>query len=99
MLLGNLITHISGGSYGAASGSGKSGTIEMYAGSSYNETISGETLSSLSEKSDTFFAADIENHHRQDFGVRELLCNWRTKHQEFFHSRLRKLRVAVILDL
>lgn len=35
-------------------GSNKSGTIEMYAPSSYNETMTGETLSSVSEKSETY---------------------------------------------
>lgn len=34
--------------------SNKSGTIEMYAPSSYNETMTGETLSSVSEKSETY---------------------------------------------
>lgn len=34
--------------------SNKSGTIEMYAPSSYNETVTGETLSSVSEKSETY---------------------------------------------
>lgn len=32
----------------------KSATIEMYAPSSYNDTVTGETLSSVSEKSDTY---------------------------------------------
>ena len=41
----------------------------MYVGSSYNQTISGDTLSSLSEKSDTYFTSDLENCHRQDFVV------------------------------
>ncbi|XP_024084429.1 nephrin [Cimex lectularius] len=35
-------------------GSNKSATIEMYAPSSYNETVTGETLSSVSEKSETY---------------------------------------------
>ncbi|XP_072155743.1 nephrin [Bemisia tabaci] len=35
-------------------GSNKSATIEMYAPSSYNETITGETLSSVSEKSESY---------------------------------------------
>lgn len=34
--------------------SNKSGTIEMYAPSSFNETMTGETLSSVSEKSETY---------------------------------------------
>ncbi|XP_065562901.1 nephrin-like isoform X2 [Artemia franciscana] len=34
--------------------SSKSGTIEMYAPSSYNGTVTGETLSSISEKSETY---------------------------------------------
>jgi len=52
---------------GSSQGSSKSATIEMYVGSSYNQTISGDTLSSLSEKSDTYFTSDLENCHRQDF--------------------------------
>ncbi|CAG7717321.1 unnamed protein product, partial [Allacma fusca] len=35
-------------------GSSKSATIEMYAPSSYNETVTAETLSSISEKSATY---------------------------------------------
>ncbi|KAF4523402.1 hypothetical protein B566_EDAN007873 [Ephemera danica] len=35
-------------------GSSKSATIEMYAPSSFNETVTGETLSSISEKSETY---------------------------------------------
>jgi len=35
-------------------GSSKSATIEMYAPSSYNETVNGETLSSISEKSESY---------------------------------------------
>ena len=34
--------------------SSKSHTIEMYAPSSYNDTMTGETLSSVSEKSETY---------------------------------------------
>lgn len=34
--------------------SSKSATIEMYAPSSYNDTMTGETLSSVSEKSETY---------------------------------------------
>lgn len=34
----------------------KSATIEMYAPSSYNDTMTGETLSSVSEKSETYSA-------------------------------------------
>lgn len=41
-------------------GSSKSATIEMYAPSSYNETVTGETLSSISEKSATY--SHPENH-------------------------------------
>lgn len=32
----------------------KTATIEMYAPSSYNDTVTGETLSSVSEKSDSY---------------------------------------------
>ena len=41
----------------------------MYVGGSYNQTTSGDTLSSLSEKSDNYFTSDMENCHRQDFVV------------------------------
>lgn len=40
-------------------GSNKSATIEMYAPSSYNETVTGETLSSVSEKSENYSNAEI----------------------------------------
>lgn len=33
---------------------GKTATIEMYAPSSYNDTLTGETLSSVSEKSESY---------------------------------------------
>lgn len=33
---------------------GKTATIEMYAPSSYNDTVTGETLSSVSEKSESY---------------------------------------------
>ena len=41
-------------------------------GSTYNDTMSGagETLSSLSEKSDTYFTAD---HHRHDLEVSDCI--------------------------
>ena len=38
--------------------SSKSATIEMYAPSSYNETVTGETLSSVSEKSESYYNGD-----------------------------------------
>ena len=41
----------------------------MYVGSSYNDTISGDTLSSLSEKSDSYFTSDLENCQRKNFVV------------------------------
>lgn len=42
-------------------------------GSTYNDTMSGagETLSSLSEKSDTYFTAD---HHRHDLEVSDCIA-------------------------
>lgn len=52
---------------GSSSGSTKSATIEMYVGSSYNETISGETLSSISEKSGSYMSNEHEALHRHDF--------------------------------
>jgi len=61
-------------------------------GSSYNETISGETLSSLSEKSDTYFTSDLENRHRQDFadeydtGVRVPASTYLVDHNPIYSS-------------
>ena len=43
---------------GSSTASTKSATIEMYVGSSYNDTMSGETLSSISEKSETYISAN-----------------------------------------
>merc|ERR1719192_555026 len=54
-------------SEGSASSS-KSATIEMYVGSSYNETLSGETLSSMSEKSDSYFTTELDSRHRPGGG-------------------------------
>lgn len=77
---------------GSSRGSSKSATIEMYVGSSYNETISGETLSSLSEKSDTYFTSDLENRHRQDFadefdtGVRLPASTYLVDHNPIYSS-------------
>jgi len=59
-------------SEGSASSS-KSATIEMYVGSSsYNETLSGETLSSMSEKSDSYFTTELDSRHRPGGGPRYL---------------------------
>jgi hypothetical protein len=44
-------------------GSSKSATIEMYAPSSYNETVTGETLSSISEKSATYSHGDNQDEY------------------------------------
>jgi len=52
---------------GSSRSTSKSATIEMYVGSSYNDTISGDTLSSLSEKSDSYFTSDLENCQRKNF--------------------------------
>ena len=68
-LRNEIIESLSSG--GSSRASSKSATIEMYVGSnSYNETLSGETLESLSDKSDTFFTSE----QRQDLkvGVLEL---------------------------
>lgn len=46
-------------------GSSKSATIEMYAPSSYNETVNGETLSSISEKSESY----SQNGSHSDYAV------------------------------
>ena len=46
-------------------GSSKSATIEMYAPSSYNETVNGETLSSISEKSESY----SQNGSNSDYAV------------------------------
>uniref|UniRef100_A0A8D9ETC5 Nephrin n=1 Tax=Cacopsylla melanoneura TaxID=428564 RepID=A0A8D9ETC5_9HEMI len=47
---------------GTSEQSSKTATIEMYAPSSFNETVTGETLSSVSEKSETY------SEHNQDYG-------------------------------
>ncbi|KAL0273716.1 UNVERIFIED_CONTAM: hypothetical protein PYX00_006332 [Menopon gallinae] len=47
-------------------GSNKSATIEMYAPSSYNETVTGETLSSVSEKSENYSNAEINEDYTED---------------------------------
>lgn len=41
----------------------KSATIEMYAPSSYNDTVTGETLSSVSEKSETYSNEEGNNEY------------------------------------
>lgn len=50
-------------------GSSKSATIEMYAPSSYNETVNGETLSSISEKSESY----SQNGSHSDYAVSQIL--------------------------
>lgn len=53
--------HLMGGSSTAST---KSATIEMYVGSSYNDTMSGETLSSISEKSGSYISSgEHDGHH------------------------------------
>lgn len=44
--------------------SSKTATIEMYAPSSYNETMNGETVSSTSEKSEAY-----SNEHSAEYSV------------------------------
>ncbi|XP_050302000.1 nephrin isoform X2 [Anthonomus grandis grandis] len=44
----------------------KSATIEMYAPSSYNDTMTGETLSSVSEKSETYSNEESNNEYVDD---------------------------------
>ncbi|CAH0546788.1 unnamed protein product [Brassicogethes aeneus] len=44
----------------------KSATIEMYAPSSYNDTVTGETLSSVSEKSETYSNEESHNDYVDD---------------------------------
>ncbi|CAH1107304.1 unnamed protein product [Psylliodes chrysocephalus] len=44
----------------------KSATIEMYAPSSYNDTVTGETLSSVSEKSETYSNEEGNNEYMDD---------------------------------
>ncbi|XP_049818879.1 nephrin isoform X2 [Aethina tumida] len=44
----------------------KSATIEMYAPSSYNDTVTGETLSSVSEKSETYSNEGSHNDYVDD---------------------------------
>lgn len=46
--------------------SSKAATIEMYAPSSYNGTITGETLSSISEKSETYSEDNITEEYLDD---------------------------------
>ncbi|XP_046990276.1 nephrin [Schistocerca americana] len=46
--------------------SSKSATIEMYAPSSYNETVTGETLSSVSEKSESYSNGDSNQEYLED---------------------------------
>ncbi|KAK9885754.1 hypothetical protein WA026_013625 [Henosepilachna vigintioctopunctata] len=46
--------------------SNKSATIEMYAPSSYNDTVTGETLSSVSEKSETYSNEGSNNDYTED---------------------------------
>ena len=49
---------------GSSNNSTKSATIEMYVGSSYNDTISGETMSSVSEKSGSYISGNhLRPHH------------------------------------
>ncbi len=48
--------------------SNKSGTIEMYAPSSYNETMTGETLSSVSEKSETYSDTRSQDEKKRNGG-------------------------------
>ena len=51
---------------GSSTASTKSATIEMYVGSStgYNDTMSGETMSSISEKSGSYISdRDHHDHH------------------------------------
>ena len=53
---------------GSSTASTKSATIEMYVGSStgYNDTMSGETMSSISEKSGSYIseAGNAHDHHQ-----------------------------------
>ncbi|XP_058123350.1 nephrin-like [Anopheles ziemanni] len=46
--------HHGGGNDASNTNGSKTATIEMYAPSSYNDTVTGETLSSVSEKSDAY---------------------------------------------
>ena len=50
---------------GSSTASTKSATIEMYVGSStgYNDTMSGETMSSISEKSGSYISEEHHHHH------------------------------------
>lgn len=60
-----LIVFINQAAMSSEGGSSKSATIEMYAPSSYNETVNGETLSSISEKSESF----SQNGSHSDYAV------------------------------
>ena len=75
-------------------GSSKSATIEMYAPSSYNETVNGETLSSISEKSESY----SQNGSHSDFAVslslKNLFCiSGQTNHLYF--SSFNRLRMRL----
>jgi len=52
--------------------SSKSATIEMYAPSSYNETVTGETLSSVSEKSESYSNGDSNQEYL--VSLTQILC-------------------------
>ncbi|KAM3955389.1 LOW QUALITY PROTEIN: sticks and stones [Aphomia sociella] len=52
--------------------SSKSATIEMYAPSSYNDTMTGETLSSVSEKSETYSQDDGDDRHSSIVNVQSI---------------------------
>lgn len=60
--------------------SSKSATIEMYAPSSYNDTVTGETLSSVSEKSETY-SNEGDNHDYIDEGRKQAASTYLMEHQ------------------
>ena len=65
ILIGFAFCHDSLTAMSSEGGSSKSATIEMYAPSSYNETVNGETLSSISEKSESY----SQNGSHSDYAV------------------------------
>ena len=69
----------------------------MYVGSSYNDTISGDTLSSLSEKSDSYFTSDLENCQRKNFVVSIFNENIQTLYYNIWLSRKRNYTKDIII--
>jgi hypothetical protein len=63
--------------------SSKSATIEMYAPSSYNETVTGETLSSVSEKSESYSNGDSNQEYLEDTGTKPAASTYLIDQMEY----------------